>query len=62
LYKYNSLHREALELLHLLVEDAKSDEPTVMQHQKFKPEMIIDYLKPLCGIDPIVVPNSGSNY
>nr|GEW28824.1 Vam6/Vps39-like protein [Tanacetum cinerariifolium] len=26
-------------------EDAKSDEPTVVQHQKFKPEMIIDYLK-----------------
>nr|GFB19694.1 hypothetical protein [Tanacetum cinerariifolium] len=28
-------NHEALELLHLLVEDAKSDEPTVVQHQKF---------------------------
>ncbi|GJW21173.1 Vam6/Vps39-like protein [Tanacetum coccineum] len=55
LYKYNSLHREALKLLHQLVEDAKSDEPKVVQCQKFKPEMIIDYLTPLCGIDPMLV-------
>ncbi|KAE9606701.1 hypothetical protein Lal_00025734 [Lupinus albus] len=44
LYKYNSLHREALELLHKLVEESKS-----------KPEDIVEYLKPLCGTDPILV-------
>ncbi|KAL4560224.1 hypothetical protein LXL04_032374 [Taraxacum kok-saghyz] len=50
LYKCNSLHREALKLLHHLVNESnnKSD-------QKFKPEMIIEYLKPLCGTDPMLV-------
>lgn len=51
LYKWNSLHREALKLLHKLIQESKSDEIT----QKFKPEMIIEYLKPLCGIDPMLV-------
>lgn len=55
LYKYNSLHREALKLLHYLVEESKSDEPKIELTQKFKPEMIIEYLKPLCGIDPMIV-------
>ncbi|KAI7746579.1 hypothetical protein M8C21_005733, partial [Ambrosia artemisiifolia] len=55
LYKYNSMHREALKLLHQLVEDATTDEPKVMHPQNFKPEMIIEYLKPLCGIDPMLV-------
>ncbi|XP_023737817.1 vacuolar sorting protein 39 [Lactuca sativa] len=48
LYKWNSMHREALKLLHKLVNESKSD-------QKFKPEMIIEYLKPLCGPDPMLV-------
>ncbi|XP_071701680.1 vacuolar sorting protein 39-like [Rutidosis leptorrhynchoides] len=55
LYKYNSLHREALKLLHRLVEESKSDEPKIQLSQKFTPEMIIEYLKPLCGIDPMIV-------
>ncbi|MFS7973296.1 putative transcription factor WD40-like family [Helianthus anomalus] len=45
LYKYNSMHREALKLLHQLVEDATSDKPKVVHPQKFTPEMIIEYLK-----------------
>ncbi|KAK9066891.1 hypothetical protein SSX86_014215 [Deinandra increscens subsp. villosa] len=55
LYKYNSMHREALKLLHQLVEDATSGEPKIAHPQKFNPEMIIEYLKPLCGIDPMLV-------
>ncbi|KAF5762333.1 putative vacuolar sorting protein 39/Transforming growth factor beta receptor-associated domain 1 [Helianthus annuus] len=55
LYKSNSLHREALKLLHQLVEESKSDEPKIELTRKFKPEMIIEYLKPLCGIDPMIV-------
>ncbi|KAI7754449.1 hypothetical protein M8C21_004712 [Ambrosia artemisiifolia] len=55
LYKSNSLHREALKLLHHLVEESKSDEPKIELTQKFKPEMIIEYLKPLCGVDPMIV-------
>lgn len=45
LYRCNSLHREALKLLHQLVEGSESDEPKVELTQKFKPEMIIEYLK-----------------
>lgn len=45
LYKYNSMHREALKLLHQLVEDATSVDPKFTHPQKFKPEMIIEYLK-----------------
>ncbi|KAL2552905.1 Vacuolar sorting protein 39 [Forsythia ovata] len=55
LYKYNAMHREALKLLHKLVEDSNSDHPPPELTQKFKPEMIIEYLKPLCGTDPILV-------
>ncbi|PWA85420.1 vacuolar sorting protein 39 [Artemisia annua] len=55
LYKCNSLHREALKLLHQLVEESNSNEPKIDLTQKFKPEMIIEYLKPLCGIDPMIV-------
>ncbi|XP_076960702.1 vacuolar sorting protein 39-like isoform X2 [Bidens hawaiensis] len=55
LYKYNSMHREALKLLHQLVDDATSDEPKTAHPKKFKPEIIIEYLKPLCGIDPMLV-------
>lgn len=43
LYKCNTMHREALKLLHNLVQ-----EPSTNQSQgKFSPEMIIDYLKVL---------------
>lgn len=45
LYKCNAMHREALKLLHKLVEDSKSDQPQTELTQKFKPEMIIEYLK-----------------
>ncbi|KAM7529712.1 hypothetical protein LguiB_033122 [Lonicera macranthoides] len=55
LYKCNAMHREALKLLHQLVEDSKSDQPQTELTQKFKPEMIIEYLKPLCGKDPMLV-------
>lgn len=55
LYKCNTMHREALKLLHQLVEESKSDQPQVELTQKFKPDMIIEYLKPLCGTDPMLV-------
>ncbi|KAL4582952.1 hypothetical protein LXL04_007514 [Taraxacum kok-saghyz] len=55
LYKYNSMHREALKLLHELVEDSKLEHPKITTRNKFKPEMIIEYLKPLCGIDHMLV-------
>lgn len=45
LYKFNSMHREALKLLHRLVEESESDQPQMELTQKFKPEMIIEYLK-----------------
>lgn len=45
LYKCNAMHHEALKLLHKLVEDSNSDNPPAELGQKFKPEMIIDYLK-----------------
>ncbi|MED6155669.1 Vam6/Vps39-like protein [Stylosanthes scabra] len=53
LYKCNSLHREALELLHKLVEESKSNQSEITH--KFKAEDIVEYLKPLCGTDPILV-------
>lgn len=45
LYKCNTMHREALKLLHQLVEESKSDKQQAEITQKFKPEMIIEYLK-----------------
>lgn len=42
LYKSQSMHREALKLLHQLVEESKSEQ---VQAEKFKPESIIEYLK-----------------
>ncbi|XP_061342350.1 vacuolar sorting protein 39 [Gastrolobium bilobum] len=53
LYKCNGLHREALELLHKLVEGSKSSQFEITQ--RFKPEDIVEYLKPLCATDPILV-------
>ncbi|XP_042494125.1 vacuolar sorting protein 39 isoform X2 [Macadamia integrifolia] len=55
LYKYNGMHREALILLNELVKESKSEQPQCEPTQKFKPEMIIEYLKPLCGTDPMLV-------
>ncbi|XAR57901.1 hypothetical protein NMG60_11026193 [Bertholletia excelsa] len=55
LYKCNAMHREALKLLHQLVEESNSNQPPPDLTPKFKPEMIIDYLKPLCGTDPMLV-------
>lgn len=43
LYKCNSLHRQALELLHKLVEESRSEQPEIIQ--RFKPEDIVEYLK-----------------
>lgn len=42
LYKYNSMHHEALKLLHELVEKSKQNPELNL---KFKPESIIEYLK-----------------
>ncbi|XP_047313563.1 vacuolar sorting protein 39-like [Impatiens glandulifera] len=55
LYKSNSMHREALKLLHHLVEESMSEQPQTELPQKFKPEMVIEYLKPLCATDPMLV-------
>ncbi|KAK3008435.1 hypothetical protein RJ639_014433 [Escallonia herrerae] len=55
LYKCNMMHREALKLLHQLIDEPNSDQLQAELTQKFKPEMIIEYLKPLCGTDPMLV-------
>ncbi|XVF15757.1 hypothetical protein REPUB_Repub09cG0183600 [Reevesia pubescens] len=55
LYRSNSMHRDALKLLHQLVEESKSNQSQAELIQKFSPEAIIEYLKPLCGTDPMLV-------
>ncbi|KAJ7952999.1 vam6/Vps39-like protein [Quillaja saponaria] len=55
LYRCNSMHREALELLHKLVEELRSNRSLSDNTHRFKPELIIEYLKPLCGTDPMLV-------
>ncbi|MCD7454517.1 Vam6/Vps39-like protein, partial [Datura stramonium] len=55
LYRCNSMHHEALKLLHQLVEESKSEQTPVELSMKFKPDMIIEYLKPLCATDPMLV-------
>ncbi|XP_058094281.1 vacuolar sorting protein 39 [Magnolia sinica] len=55
LYKCNGMHSEALKLLNQLVEESNSDQPQLELTQKFRPEMIVDYLKPLCSTDPMLV-------
>lgn len=45
LYRSNSLHREALTLLHQLVEESKSNQLQAEPIKKFSPEAIIEYLK-----------------
>ena len=51
LYKCNAMHHEALKLLHQLVEESKSDQAQAELPQKFKPEMIIGYLKVSCVLE-----------
>ncbi|CAL1399773.1 unnamed protein product [Linum trigynum] len=53
LYRSNAMHREALKLLHQLVQESSSGQSEGMH--KFKPEDILEYLKPLCGTDPMLV-------
>ncbi|CAA6660293.1 unnamed protein product [Spirodela intermedia] len=55
LYKGNEMHRDALKLLIQLVEESNSNSSDPMDHQKFMPDMVIEYLKPICGSDPILV-------
>ncbi|XP_010263662.1 PREDICTED: vam6/Vps39-like protein [Nelumbo nucifera] len=55
LYKCNEMHREALTLLTRLVEESNAEQQQSDLTQKFKPEMIIEYLKPLCGTEPMLV-------
>ncbi|KAF8402378.1 hypothetical protein HHK36_013333 [Tetracentron sinense] len=54
LYKCNEMHREALKLLNQLVESSLGHLQSELD-QKFRPEMIIEYLKPLCASDPMLV-------
>lgn len=55
LYKCNDMHRESLKLLLQLIEESKAGHPRADLTQKFTPEMLIEYLKPLCGTDPMLV-------
>ncbi|XP_010548331.1 PREDICTED: vam6/Vps39-like protein [Tarenaya hassleriana] len=55
LYKSKSMHQEALKLLHQLAEESKSNELQTEVKQKFSPESVIEYLKPLCRTDPMLV-------
>ncbi|XP_039124470.1 vacuolar sorting protein 39 isoform X1 [Dioscorea cayenensis subsp. rotundata] len=61
LYKCNEMHSEALKLLNQLVDESKSDHANSELTQKFRPEMIIDYLKPLCRTDPMLVLEFSTN-
>ena len=49
LYRCNEMHLEALKLLHQLIEESNSGRTSSELTQKFKPEMIIDYLK-VCSL------------
>ncbi|XP_009409101.2 vacuolar sorting protein 39 [Musa acuminata AAA Group] len=55
LYKYNGMHRDALKLLDQLVQESNSGETHSELTQKIRPNMIIEYLKPLCRTDPMLV-------
>lgn len=54
LYKCNSMHREALKMLHQLVEETKSNQSQGDLSKKFKPESIIEYLKVIFSFSAIV--------
>jgi len=55
LYKYNEMHREALKLLNQLVAGSDSLPVPLTDKQTFGPQSIIEYLKPLGGLDPALV-------
>ncbi|XP_078433921.1 vacuolar sorting protein 39 [Wolffia australiana] len=55
LYKSNQMHRDALKLLVQLVEESSANQSSAENPRNFKPDMVIDYLKPLCGSDPMLV-------
>ncbi|KAJ4866689.1 Vacuolar sorting protein 39 [Raphanus sativus] len=55
LFKSNSMHHEALKLLNQLSEESKSNQSQTEMKQIFSPELIIEYLKPLCRTDPMLV-------
>ncbi|GKU94529.1 hypothetical protein SLEP1_g8010 [Rubroshorea leprosula] len=55
LYKSNSTHHKALKLLHQLLEESKSNQSQGNLTQMFSPQAIIEYLKPLCATDPMLV-------
>ncbi|GJM96404.1 hypothetical protein PR202_ga13235 [Eleusine coracana subsp. coracana] len=55
LYRSNEMHREALQLLNQLVEESKSETGSTDFNKKFNPQMIIEYLRPLCRADPMLV-------
>ncbi|XP_013598746.1 PREDICTED: vam6/Vps39-like protein [Brassica oleracea var. oleracea] len=55
LFKSNSMHHEALKLLNQLSEESKSNQSQTDVKQIFSPELIIEYLKPLCKTDPMLV-------
>ncbi|EPS67833.1 hypothetical protein M569_06937, partial [Genlisea aurea] len=55
LYRWNAMHREALNLLSKLVQQSNSSNPPAELGKNFKPQIIIDYLKTLCGTDPMLV-------
>ncbi|AET03930.2 vacuolar sorting protein 39 [Medicago truncatula] len=53
LYKCNSMHREALEIINKSVKESESSQSKIAH--RFKPEAIIEYLKPLCELDTTLV-------
>uniref|UniRef100_A0A0E0KI90 CNH domain-containing protein n=1 Tax=Oryza punctata TaxID=4537 RepID=A0A0E0KI90_ORYPU len=55
LYRSNEMHREALQLLNQLVEESKAEMGKNDFNKKFNPQMIIEYLRPLCRSDPMLV-------
>ncbi|CAN8328098.1 unnamed protein product [Cochlearia groenlandica] len=55
LFKSNSMHHEALKLLTQLSEESKSNQSETDGAHIFSPELIIEYLKPLCRTDPMLV-------
>ena len=55
LFKSNSMHHEALKILKQLLGDSKSNQSKTYVTELFSPELIIEYLKPLCRIDPMLV-------
>ncbi|KAK3146282.1 hypothetical protein QOZ80_3BG0264000 [Eleusine coracana subsp. coracana] len=55
LYRSNEMHREALQLLNQLVKESKSETGSTDFNKKFNSQMIIEYLRPLCRADPMLV-------